>query len=54
MMPATSPRSFRLLMATLLRRLPRFVVRPQLLTRASPLATGRDISRTTCRLCSRS
>jgi hypothetical protein len=54
MMSATSPRPLRPLTATTLPRLPRFVARPQLLTRAQPLPTGRDISWTTGRLCSRS
>ena len=54
MMPATFPRRLRPLTATTLPRLPRFVARPELLIRALPLSTGRDISCTTCRLCSRS
>ena len=54
MMPATSPRPLRPLMLTALPRLPRFVARPQLLTRASPLPVGRDLSWTTGRLCRRS
>jgi hypothetical protein len=52
MMPGTSP--LQPLMAVTLPRLPYFVARPQLLTCASPLPTGRDLSWTTCRLCSRS